>query len=146
MISVNTTPLQLWNGKTQSRPLGKQLFIRECCARRAYRVMAQLSRPLISTNRNEETVLHMCKLACHGHVSTLFTGHNKGVYTPTWPIGIAKLCEVFMNAFLSSFGAFFPNAFLGVHSWLILFFSGPFFQSDEYSSWFFLFNEFQFRN
>ena len=36
MISFNTTPLQLWNGKAQSRPSGKQLLIRECCARRAY--------------------------------------------------------------------------------------------------------------
>ena len=44
---------------------------------------------------------HRCKLACHAHVSTLFTGHKQRFIhthvTRSPPIGIAKLSEVFMN-------------------------------------------------
>ena len=42
-----------------------------------------------------------CKLACHAHVSTLFTGHEQRFIhthvTRSPPIGIAKLSVVFMN-------------------------------------------------
>ena len=46
---------------------------------------------------------HRCKLVCHAHVSTLFTGHKqKFIHTHMMrspPIGIAKLSEVFMNIY-----------------------------------------------
>ena len=62
-----------------SPPSGKQLLIRECCARRAYRVMwhncfSRCSRPI---GMKKLSYKHRCKLACHAHVSTLFTGHKQ---------------------------------------------------------------------
>ena len=68
--------------------------------------MAQLFEPLLSTNRNEETLISTgASLACHAHVSTLFTGHKQRflhtLMTRSPPIGIAKLSEVSMNDILS---------------------------------------------
>ena len=58
------------------RPSGKQLLIRRCCARGAYCVMwrncsSRCSRPI---GMKKLSYKHRCKLACHAHVSTLFTG------------------------------------------------------------------------
>ena len=50
-----------------------------------------------------------CKVACHAHELTLFTGHKQRFIhihvTCSPPIGIAKLSEVFMNLFLSRVGS-----------------------------------------
>ena len=97
MISFNTTPLKLWNGKAQSRPSGKQLLIRESYARRPYRVMwhncpGQCSRPI---GMKKLSYKHKCKLAprlCY----TLLTGHKQRFIhthvTRSPPIGIAINC------------------------------------------------------
>ena len=102
MISFNTTPLQLWNGKAlgETAPYKNML-----CASHVLRDVAQLFQPLLSCNRNEETVYkHRCKLACHAHISTLFTGHKQRFIhthmTGPPPIRTAKLSEVFMNVLL----------------------------------------------
>ena len=89
------------------RPSGEQLLIKECCARRAYRVMWHncFSRCSRSIGMKKLSYKHMCKLACRAHVSTLFTGHKQRFIhnhvTRSPPIGIAKLSEVFRNLFLS---------------------------------------------
>ena len=85
------------------RPSGKQLLISVCCVRRAYRVMWHNCPGRCSLPEGMKKLSHKnrCKLACHAHVSTLFTGlkqrfiHTQVTRSP--PIGIAKLCEVFMN-------------------------------------------------
>ena len=104
------------------RPSGKQLLIRTCCARRLYRVMlhncfSRCSRPI---GMKKLSYKNRCKLACHAHVSTLFTGHKQRFIhthvTRSPPIGIAKLSEVFMNInYNFSSVQFFLEYFFHIH-------------------------------
>ena len=85
--------------------------MRECCARCAYRVMwhncfSRCSRPI---GMKKLSYKNRCKVACHAHELTLFTGHKQMFLhthlTRSPPIGIAKLSEVFMNIYYYMHGS-----------------------------------------